>query len=132
MWPLKWKWILWQVVVPIVGPIGMSALAAVLWWTGRPDFHIDWHVIVYISPWALIFYAITLIGAALNDLMPDFSNRPGIGVSLILAAVAVSLYAGFMVIWRHEANFAAGTAVWVVTFILLAISVGLCHSEAAE
>jgi len=130
MWPIKWKWILWQVAVPILGPVAMSALAAVLWWSGRPDFHIDWRIIIDISPWALTFYAITLIGAALNDLTPNFSDRPGIGVSLILAAVAVSLYGGFIVIWRHDPKFTAGAGVWVVTFILLAISIGLCHNEA--
>jgi hypothetical protein len=108
----------------------MSALAAVLWWTGNPQFKIDWRIIADISPWALVFYAITLIGAALNDLMPEFSSRPGVGTSLILAAIAVSLYAGFIVVWRHDDKFAPGAGVWVVTIILLAISIGLCHNEA--
>ena len=74
---LKWKWILWQVVVPILGPIAISIVAVVLWWTGRTDFRIHWGLIVDITPWALTFYAVTLIGAALNDLIPDFSRRPG-------------------------------------------------------
>lgn len=127
---LKWKWILWQVIVPIFGPIGISGIAAILWWTGNPDFRFDWNVIVDVTPWALIFYAITLIGAALNNIVPEFSDRPGMGFSLILAAVAVSLYGGFIVIWRHNHQFSVGTGVWIATFILLAISIGLCHNEA--
>jgi hypothetical protein len=127
---LKWKWILWQVVVPILGPIAISTVAVVLWWTGRTDFQIHWRLIVDITPWALTFYAVTLIGAALNDLIPDFSRRPGIGFSLILAALAVSLYAAFIVIWRHENDFSVGPRIWVATIILLAISVGLCYNEA--
>ena len=46
-----------------------------IWWSGRPDFSLKWDVILDVTPWALIFYSITLIGAALNDLMPDFSPR---------------------------------------------------------
>jgi hypothetical protein len=116
--------------MPLAGPIVISAIAATLWWSGRPDFHLNWRVIIDVTPWALIFYCITLIGAALNDLVPEFSERPGIGVGLIIAALAVSLYGGFIVIWRHDEPFTIPISVWITTFVFLAISIGLCHSEA--
>lgn len=107
----------------------ISALVAGLWWSGT-NFPIDWNIIIDVSPWALTFYCITLIGATMNDLWPELGNRPGLGVSLMMAAVAVALYAAFIVIWRHNPEFTPGTPVYVVTFILLLISIVLCHRGA--
>lgn len=83
------------------------------------------------SPWALTFYAITLIGATMNDFAKEFSNRIGVGVGLILAAVTVSMYTGMMVIWRHDNGFKPGIGVWAATLFFVAVTVGLCHEADA-
>jgi hypothetical protein len=123
----EWKWIFWQVIVPIFGPITISAAVVLAWWSGEQKFLINWHIIVDVSPWALTFYCITLIGATMNDLWPNLSAHPALGVALIIVALAVALYASFIVIWRHDPTFSPGTSVYVVTFMLLAISIPLCH-----
>jgi hypothetical protein len=66
----------------------------------------------------------------MNDLWADFSTRAALGVSLILVAVAVALYGAFIVVWRHDPSFTPGIPVYVVTFILLSISIWLCHKGA--
>lgn len=128
---LNWKWIFWQVVAPIVGPILISAVVAMLWWTGDKNFQINWPLIVEdVTPWALTFYAITLIGATMNDFWSKLPRHPGLGLALILTAVAAAIYGAFIVIWRHNSAFSPGTGVYTVTFILLLISVGLCYRGA--
>jgi len=127
---MKWKWILWQVLVPIFGPIIISAIVVLAWWTGQPQFPINWRIIVDVTPWALTFYCITLIGATMNDLWADLLAHPALGLSLMMVALAVALYAAFIVIWRHNPAFVPGTPVYVSTFILLGISIVLCHQGA--
>ena len=60
----------WQVLAPVLGPILISVLVVFLWSTGQPGFQMDWSIIVDVSPWALTFYTITLIGATMNDFWP--------------------------------------------------------------
>jgi len=127
----QWKWIIWQVVAPILGPLAISAGVALLWSTGDPGFSINWQVIIdEVTPSALTFYAITLIGATMNDLWPKLSDHPVLGSSLMVTAFAVALYGAFIVIWRHNSQFTAGKPVYVVTFVLLGISIYLCHKGA--
>lgn len=128
---LDWKWVFWQVVAPVVGPIVISAIVAMLWWTGDKAFQINWPLIVEdVTPWALTFYAITLIGATMNDFWPKLARHPGLGVALILMAFAAAIYGAFIVIWRHNSEFTPGTGVYTVTFIILVISIGLCYKGA--
>jgi hypothetical protein len=123
----KWKWICWQVLVPILGPIVISALVVLAWQSGNPSFKADWSVVLDVTPWALTFYTVTLIGSTMNDLWPKLGNHKGLGSSLMMVAFSVTLYASLIVIWRHDASFIPGRSVYMVTFILLGISVVLCH-----
>ena len=105
--------------------------SALLWWTGDKNFAIKWSLIVEdVTPWALTFYAITLIGATMNDFWSKLPSHPVLGVALILTAFAVAIYGAFIVIWRHNSAFTPGTGVYVVTFLLLGISIGLCYRGA--
>ena len=126
----KWDWICWQVIAPIFGPIVISAIVVLAWQSGEPKFVINWHIILDVSPWTLTFYCITLIGASINALWPNLSDHPALVGSLMLVAIAVALYASFIVIWRHDPAFSPGTPVYIVTFILLAISIPLCYKGA--
>lgn len=128
---VDWKWVFWQVLAPLVGPIAISAIVAMLWWTGDKHFKINWLLIVEdVTPWAITFYAITPIGATMNDFWPKLPQHPVLGVALILSAFAAAVYGAFIVIWRHDSGFSPGTGVYAVTFILLIISVGLCYRGA--
>src|SRR6266478_5697885 len=118
----KWKWIFWQVLAPILGPILISAGVVFLWSTGQPGFQMDWHIIVDVSPWALTFYAITLIGATMNDFWHKMGDHWMLGAGLFGIATAVALYASFIVVWRHDPKFVVGTPVYTVTLFLLFLS----------
>ena len=79
----KWRWILFQVAVPLLGPIVVSALVAAGWETGQPTFHMDMKVIFDVTPWALIFFTMALLGSGFYDVWADlymasqFSIRSG-------------------------------------------------------
>jgi hypothetical protein len=124
---MQWKWLFWQVFAPILGPVLMSVLVVFLWSTGQPGFRMDWGIIVDVSPWALTFYAITLIGATMNDFWPKMGDHSVLGGGLIGIAVAVALYASFIVVWRHDPKFVVGTPVHGVTLFLLFLSKILSH-----
>lgn len=124
---VHWRWLIWQVVVPIAGPIILSGVFVLAWQSGNPNFKPSMKIAVDVSPWALTFYTLALIGSTLNGLWPKISDHPGLGGSLILVAIAVGAYAGFMVIWRHDSTFVPGAPVYFVTGLLLLVAVVLCY-----
>jgi hypothetical protein len=65
---IKWEWAFWQVGAPLGTPILFSLAGALLWELGPQPFTIKWDLILDASPWALSFFSLTLIGAALHDL----------------------------------------------------------------
>ena len=128
MTTLQWRWLTWQVFIPIFGPIVLSGVIILLWMSSRPYFMPNLSIIMDVSPWALTFYSLTLIGATLNELWPKFSNHRSLGVWLICVAFAVGLYASFIVVWRHDDSFTPTPAgVYFVTLLLLMAAVALCH-----
>ena len=129
---MRWQWLLWQVGVPILGPIAMSIVVTIFWWTTKSSFSINWPLILEdMTPWALIFYALTLIATTLQDLFPRLSERPGLGSALIVLAVLDAMYGSIIVVSRQDdPKFTPGAAVYVVTLFLLVVSIGLCHQEA--
>jgi hypothetical protein len=126
----KWKWLIWQVIAPLVGPIAVSFIVALLWETGQPNFHMNLKVIVDVTPWALTFFTMALIGSGFNDVWGDLAQRQATAASLVVDAAAVLIYASFIVIWRHTPNFEPGTGVYVLTLILLGTSIVVCHEAA--
>lgn len=126
------KWIFWQVIVPILGPIAVSTLIIFAWTTGVPNFAPRIDVILDVSPWALTFYTLTLIGSTLNGFWAKLPDHPALGAALIAVASAVGIYAAFTIIWRHDNNFVPGAPVYLVTIILLIISVGLCYKSQSK
>jgi hypothetical protein len=129
MHPRNWnrRWLFWQVFAPIVGPILISALAVLFWESIEPTFKTKWDVIIDVTPWALTFYTITLIGATMNDLWPKLGDHPTLGVSILIVGFSVGLYAALIVIRRHDPTFVPGTQGYTLTLILLILSVILCH-----
>jgi len=127
--PKDWnrKWLFWQVVAPIFGPILISAIAVLFWASIDARFKIKWDVILDVSPWALTFYTGTLIGATMDDFWPKVDTHRALAWALFGTAMAVALYAALIVIKRHDPDFVAGARVYAVTLMLLCISVVLCH-----
>lgn len=125
---LNWQWLIWQVAVPLAGPIVLSWLIILAWQTGNPNFTPRWSVILDVSPWALTFYSIALLGASLNELWPKMPAHPHLGTGLILIAALVAVYTAFMVIWRHSSGFVPGRNVYFVSITLLLAAVIFCHS----
>jgi hypothetical protein len=125
---LNWQWLTWQVMMPLGGPIILSWMIILAWQTGNPDFMPRWSVILDVSPWALTFYAISLIGASLNELWARMPAHPHLGWGLIMAAATVAVYTAFMVIWRHNSAFVPGRSVYILSAGMLLVSVALCHS----
>ena len=129
----QWDWLGWQVFAPILGPIAVSATVVGLWQMGVSSFKIDWAIVCDdVSPWALSFYCVTLVCVTMHDFWPKLPTHPVLGVSLILAAFSVAIYASFIVIWRHNSTFHPGTKLWQMAFIFLAAVVWLCHRAVAN
>jgi len=95
---INWQWLLWQVGVPLGGPVVLSCLIVLLWQTGMPDFVPQWSVVLDTSPWTLTFYTLALIGAALNELWPRISAQKALGGSLIGLASLAQIFVAFLLI----------------------------------
>jgi len=113
--------------VPLLGPVVVSGVVILMWISGNPEFQPSIPVMLDVSPWALVFFTLTLLGGTLNELSQNRTQHPTLNWSLEVTALAVGIYAAFIVIWRHNANWHAGQPVYVVTIILLVISVFLSH-----
>ena len=124
---IEGSWLAWRVAVPLLTPIIISFVVIMAWASGSPHFTPNIRIALDVSPWALTFYALTLIGSTLNEFWPKLATHPALGVALFLVAGSVTLYAAFMVIWRHDPAFVPGLPVYGVTIVLLFISVILCH-----
>lgn len=46
---------------------------------------------------------------------------------MILIALTVSVYAGFIAVWRHDPSFEPGPAVYFVTGVLLLTAIIICY-----
>jgi hypothetical protein len=108
----------------------VSLLVALLWETGQPNFHMNWRVVVDVTPWALIFFTMALIGSGINEVWGRVDQKQATFLALFVDAAAVLIYASFIVIWRHEPNFEPGTGVYALTIILLMASIVICHEAA--
>src|SRR2546430_6813053 len=117
------KWVLWQVALPLLGPMALSFVTVLAWRSGNPDFVLRLSIILDMSPWALTFYSLALVGSTMSFVWPKLSTLPYLGSALIAVAFAVSLYAAFMVIWRHSATFTPGPQVYGVAIGLSAFSI---------
>jgi len=124
---INWQWLLWQVGIPLGGPIVLSCLIVLLWQTGMPDFVPQWSIILDFSPWTLTFYALALIGGALYELWPYISTQRSLGSYLIGAGSAAQLYAAFLVVWRHNSAFAPTRGIYICASGILLLAVVLSH-----
>jgi cation transport ATPase len=124
---LQWRWLLTSVVVPILGPTILSLVVVGMWKSGNPAFTVDWSVLVDLSPWALAFYALTLIGSSFNAMWGQISRHPALTTCLIIIGALVLLYAGLNAVWRLNRPFVPPAPVYYVTGVLLASAVVVCH-----
>lgn len=124
---LNWQWLIWQVGIPLGGPVILSWLIVLAWGTGNPDFIPKWSVVLDVSPWALTSYSLALIGAALNELWPRMPDNRALGWGLFGCASTTAIYTAFMVIWRHNTAFEPGPNVYILTGLLLLVTIFLCH-----
>ena len=116
---LNWQWLVWQVGVPLGGPVILSWLTILAWETGNPNFTPKWSIVLDVSPWALTFYGLTLVGASLDSLWARMPSHRYVGSGLIASAMLLAAYAAFMVIWRHDGGFTPGSRVYIATITLL-------------
>jgi hypothetical protein len=114
--------------VPIFGPVVLSLAFIGLWSTGDPAFVPDYaNAIAEVTPWALIFYSIALLGSTLHAFWPILNRYAVLGTVMIVEAIAVCVYAGFIAVWRHDLAFQPGVGVYATTVILLVATVSTCH-----
>jgi len=129
---LNWQWLVWQVGVPLGGPVILSWLTILAWETGNPNFTPQWSIVLDVSPWALTFYGLTLVGASLNSLWPRIPSNAVIGGGLIASALAMAIYTAFMIIWRHDSGFAPGLGVYLMTGAMLFFAVFFSYRASAN
>ena len=100
----KWKWLGLQVGLPLLGPIVLSLIIAVGVKTLQPDLPLSRDVIVDVTPWALIFFTMALLGGGIHDYWSAGARlpaamRPPVAVIIFLFVVgaAVLIYVSLIV-----------------------------------
>lgn len=124
---MNWNWLIIQVVIPIIGPIILSAIFAFAWSTGPNDFRPDMAIIVDITPRALSFYCLVLISISVSQIWHKLGTNPFVGGSAIVMGAIVAVYYAFTVVWRHDNAYVPTAETYYVTLVLTAGSVIVCH-----
>jgi hypothetical protein len=86
----KWKWLGLQVGLPLSGPILLSLVIAGGVKTLQPDVPLSRDVIVDVTPWALIFFTMALLGGGIHDYW-SAAARPPVAVIIILFVVGAAV-----------------------------------------
>jgi hypothetical protein len=128
----NWPWLVRQVVVPLGGPIALSWVIISAWQTGNPDFVPQWGIALDITPWALVFYALALMGTALNELLPQISTHVRLGWLLIVTASLTQIYAAFLIIWRHNSTFVPNRTVYIAAAFRVLLAIVLSHTATSR
>jgi hypothetical protein len=119
----KWSWLFFQVLLPLPGPIVIS-LIAWLFLRTTDNVPMSREVIVDVTPWALIFFTMALLGAAFHDIWPNLGSHIILGVVLLVLTILVFMYIQHTVSWRIEhPRVEPDRGVWVTAFTLLAGSI---------
>jgi len=118
----------------------ISVGAVVMWKLFEKGFKPDFEVIADLSPWAISFFAATLIAATVREIyahakkamsVPEFQRILEGNVGVFAAQVSVSIlllfYISFMVIKRHDSMFNPDAGVWVASFLLWFLAVLSCY-----
>jgi len=124
---MNWNWLIIQVVIPIIGPIILSAIFAFAWSTGPNTFSPDLAIIVDITPRALSFYCLVLISISVSQIWHKLSANPFVGGSAIVMGALVAVYYAFTVVWRHDTAYMPSAETYYVTLVLTIGSVIVCH-----
>lgn len=122
-----WKWIWWQVGLPIFVPIVTSLLCVILWGSLKPNFQVRFDLIIDITPWALATYSLALIGSTLRTFWKRLIDEVFLGITMLVVALVDTIYYAFMVIRRHDPSFVVTTDAYYVTVFIVVASVGLCY-----
>ena len=124
---MKWNWRVVQVVVPILGPVVLSALFAFACATGPTVFQPELDIIVALPPRALTFYCLVLISMTVSQFWHRIGSNPAVGGAAILTGAMVAVYYAFTVVWRHDPAYIPTSETYYVTLVLTAASVLVCH-----
>jgi hypothetical protein len=128
----KWPWLIWQVLSPLLGPIVVSLFAALLLKTMQHDVPLNRDVIVDVTPWALIFFTLALLGGGFHDIWPTLGTHKILFGFLLVETLAVFMYVETTVTWRlQHPGVVPDEGVWVAAFIMLISSIVICHEAAA-
>ena len=126
---IEWGWLFWSVLVPTMGPPFFTLLVFGAWMTfatqAKPDIK---SIVADLSPWALCFFGLTLIGASINEMgFKRFAEHRALGVSMAVVGIAALGYAVLLALFRAMGKDVAHAPVYYVTFVLWALAVVLCH-----
>ena len=123
----KSRWFLWNFAAPVFGPIVLSGLFVILWMPLKKNFTPDFGIIVDVTPWAITFYTITLIGSTVDVVWEVISKQIGKAVGLVVIVLAVLVYTSNTIIRRHDTDFVLGPEVYIVPLIFMGLAVYLCY-----
>jgi hypothetical protein len=120
-----WRWLSFQVGVPLVLPALLSAMCVLAWESLDPTFVPDWRLVIDLTPWAIAVYSLTLIGSTFDRAWGKVGAGP---LSLLwIVAGLNAIYYAFLVIRRHDPQFVVHQGAYFVTGVLMVVSILICY-----
>lgn len=119
------RWLVFQIVVPLVAPALLAGLFVGAWTTVDPTFSPKLAVIVDLTPWAIVTYSLTLVGGTFDRSWDKLSKE--MLCWLWGAATVNAVYYALLVIRRHDPTFQAHADAYIVTLALMVGSIIVCY-----
>jgi hypothetical protein len=125
---IKWRWLSWNALIPTFGPTLFSLLVIGMWKTGDPSTELNLTRVADLTPWALCFFALTLIGSSYSDLDRSLKNAyPTIVGWMLAVGAGALLYASVISLLKLKGFDVARAPVYYVTGALWIGAVTVCH-----
>ncbi|MFU7529093.1 hypothetical protein [Qipengyuania sp. ASV99] len=121
------RWLMWNFLAPLAGPLAVSMLFMLAWKLGEPEFEISIARWLDISPWALVTYTVTLIGSNFDDYFRAEKPFDSLVIQSGLCLLAIVVFGAFITIWAQDPDWKPTARIYIPTVILLVASVRVCY-----
>jgi len=119
-------WIGWRVFAPLFGPILVAELSLWMWSTGPDGNAVNYFQPIHgITPWALVVYAITLLGTTINELRGKIEENKRFYLWLIVVIIFTLIYGAYIIIWNQQVAFQPTAKIYMITVLLFLAAVAL-------
>ena len=121
------KWITVNVIIPIIGPIVLATVFALMWSLGKTNFEPNADILLDFTPRALTYYNIALASITIAKTTKNANAGSILTICTILISTIIVVFYAFTIIWLHDPNYSPSKDIYTTTAFLTFCCIFLCY-----